>query len=186
MVSVMALSLFSCEKEKYVEITYDKICQASDFYIQGSSIYPIFEYDQCVDIKSRNFYESVDTSLFFKVKQLPFAKESRMYLSAIDWRITDISVVTLDNFDEDHPAGSSLDDVLKVSFFYHNKYIEIPLTEIEYGSLMLSDFHTYPEYNGDPPELNLVYPDDCWVRPAIEVTIEDAFGRCMIARIVKK
>lgn len=180
-VSIM-LVMLSCErKNEYVEITYDNICQVTDIYIQGSSIYPVYEYDQTSDAESRTFYADADTSLFFNIKQLPPAKNQYMSLSAMDWRITSISVVTLDNFDVDHPAGSSLNDILKVRFWYHKEIVEIPLGDVDYGSIMLADYYTYP-YPGDSVSLDLVYPNDCAVRPAIEVTIENAFGRCMTAR----
>ena len=176
------LVMLSCErKNEYIEITYDNICQVTDIYIQGSSIYPVYEYDQTSDAESRMFYVNADTSLFFEIKQLPPAKTQYMSLSAMDWRITSISVVTLDNFDADHPAGSSLNDVLKVRFWYHKEIMEIPLSDVVYGSIMLVDYYTYP-YPGDAVSLDLVYPNHCAVRPEIEVTIEDAFGRRMTAR----
>lgn len=177
----IAFTMLACERDKYVEITYDKICQVSDIYIQGSSIYPVYGYDQDFDAASRAFYQEADTSLTFKVRQLPEAKNQYMSLSAMDWRITSISVVTLDDFDTDHPAGSSLNDILKVRFWYHKEQKEIALKDVGYGSIMLVDYYTYP-IPGDFIEIDLVYPDDCTFRPAIEVTVEDAFGRSMTAR----
>lgn len=179
-VLMLSCVLFSCEREEYVEITYDRICRVSDLYLDGTTIRPVFDYDAGADAESRLFYAEADTSLFFKIRKLPAAKTAYMSLSSFDVRITDITVKTLQYYDENHPAGSSLDDVLNVSYCYKKQTVSIPVTEVKNHPIMLVDFYTY----ADSPEycFTLDFPKDAYLCEAMEVTIEDAFGRKMTIR----
>ena len=82
-------------------------------------------------------------------------------------------------FDEKHPAGSSLNDVLDISYWYKRAWLTKPVSEISYGSLMLADFlHGAENVFLDFPGLTLSrrIPDSRPL-PPVEVCLTDSFGR---------
>ena len=48
---------------------------------------------------------------------------------------------TLEDFDEKHPAGSLLNDVLEIEYFYKWSVLSAPMDSFQYGSLMLADYY---------------------------------------------
>lgn len=183
------LCLNSCDKEhknqEYVEETYVKIfkpqsIEARGIGEEGVAVLTVPEaYDKDFELDSRSFYSGLDTSLVFKGWRYKITNSNREMQEwcAIDYRITKINVVTLVDFDASHPAGSSLNDILKASYEYKHEFVSKKLSEISYGSLMLMDYFPYAT------DLSLlqIQPDvaNDVVPPALksyEVIIETAYG----------
>lgn len=73
-----------------------------------------------------------------------------------------------------------MNDILNIEYEYKNKRCLLPLTEVKYGTIMLSDYFPYdPEWRS----LFTLRPlDERMQMPRIEVRIEDAFGRTLTAQ----
>lgn len=172
--------LFSCEKEaEYIDTSYQMIYQASNIYLREGAV--LFEYDEnpTFDTDSRLFYQSADTSLTFKIARPNRSHPEYGVVCAVDWRISKIQVITLQDYDEDHPAGSSINDLLQIEYRYKDNSFTIPLTEVNYGVIMLCDFFPYRPYHSP---LLLQRRDKRKQMPRIEVRIDDAFGRTLTAQ----
>lgn len=143
-------------------------------------IQPLYAYDEAFEQESRQFYKSLDTTLVFKGYLKIRNKNMYMkYWNLLDMRIVSIEVIALESFDEKHPAGSSLNDVLNISYWYKRTWITKPVSEISYGSMMLADFIHGSEnvFLGYPGvTLSCKIPDSRPL-PPVEVRITDAFGR---------
>lgn len=173
----------SCERlAKYEEATYETIIQASGMYYYYGHICPIYntvKFDPSFDAESRAFYKSLDTVLTWK-RNVPknYMERASVTTCAVDWRITDISVTTLEDYDSSHPAGSSMDDILSVRYYFRDEMHTIRLADVKYGTIMLCDYHPYV------PDISpfILLPPDGAKLPAVEVTVEDSFGRSFTAR----
>lgn len=174
----------SCERlAKYEEATYNTIIQASGIYVFSGSICPIYntvKFDPSFDAESRAFYKSVDTVLTWKRKAPKnYLERASVTTCAVDWRISDISVTTLEDYDSSHPAGSSMDDILSVRYYFKDEMHTIRLADVKYGTIMMCDYHPYAP---DASPFILLPPDGANPLPAVEVTVEDSFGRSFTAR----
>ena len=179
---VSLILLTACHRDNVViDSSFTAILRISGIsYSENGILVPIFEnnpahtFDHNTDQESRAFYESVDTSLTFKMYPQKKIHPEWGDISAIDWRITTIKVISLEDYDEIHPKGSTLNDLLQIQFCYKSKYITIPLKQFEYGSLMLSDYYRF-----DPTHRNilLTYIQNQSAPSNIRITLEDAFGR---------
>ena len=143
-------------------------------------IQPLYSYDEAFEQESRQFYKSLDTALVFKGYLKIRNKNMYMkYWNLLDMRISSIEVTALAAFDETHPAGSSLNDILNISYWYKRIRITKPVSEISYGSMMLADFVHGSEnvFLGYPGvTLSRKTPDSSPL-PPVEVRLTDAFGR---------
>lgn len=181
---ILVAAACSCERlAKYEEATYETIIKASGIYVFGGSICPIYntvKFDPSFDAESRAFYKSLDTVLTWKriVPTHKYVEPENVTKCAVDWRITDISVTTLEDYDSSHPAGASMDDILSVRYNYKDEMHTIRLADVKYGTIMLCDYHPYV------PDLTpfILLPPDGAKLPAVEVTVEDSFGRSFTAR----
>lgn len=72
-------------------------------------------------------------------------------MSAIDWRITDLDIITLADWDESHKAGASVNDLFALSYSYCDSRYNIPLAQLKKGDVMLTDFFTPSAFEKDPP-----------------------------------
>lgn len=61
-------------------------------------------------------------------------------IAGIDWRVTRIDAFTVDDWDENHPAGSLINDLISVNYMFQNEWRFIPLSDFKYGDLMMSDY----------------------------------------------
>ena len=188
------LLVVSCEhaNQEFVEQGCSALYKVNtvqiDILSHSIEISPELSFDRSFDKESRQFYNSIDTSLVFKGwinKRGSYAAHRDAGWSLIDWRLTGIDVKTLEDFDEKHPAGSLLNDVLEIEYFYKWSVLSAPLDSFQYGSLMLADY--YPNRDDSSYTnggLCLCLPDgDIRALPKCEVTIEDFFGnRFTIAR----
>ena len=171
----------SCDrKQEMVDTSFLSIYTASGIHFSGvSSIEADCEYDAEFDSMSKLFYQEKDTSLCFrKIKTRKVEYEN---VCAIDWRMVDFDVITLIDYDKNHPAGSSLKDVLILQYWYKTKLIAIPLSEIKYGSIMLSDYYPFVPVRG---RLH-IHPFDeraSLVNTKLEVRITDDTGRVLTAQ----
>lgn len=190
---VASISLFclsSCiEKEhrnqEYAEETYVKIYkpQSVEAWGMGAAggtikIVPA-EYDKSFERESRSFYTSLDTSLVFKGWRYKITNGNRQLQEwcAIDFRITKIDVVTLEDYDASHPAGSSLNDLMRVSYEYMHEIVSKKLNDISYGNLMLIDYFPYSDAFNCIEISSDVAPDEVPLQfKSYEVTIETAYG----------
>lgn len=179
--STLLTALISCQEDNnYFETSYQAFFQVSSFSVFNMTVY----LDDCItseefDAASRVFYNEADTSLSFKLRRPTNAHPERGIIAAIDWRITSINVTTLEDFDKDHPAGSSMNDIVSFEYEYKNQRFSIPLSEIKFGSVMLVDF--YPAATDwRLPILRLNH--EGMQMPRIDVRIEDAFGRTLTAQ----
>ncbi len=165
----------------------------------------IGEKDEAFDAESRSFYSSVDTSLCFtgKVPYTAFNGGYRPVLSAVDWRISKMDVITLEDFDAAHPAGSSLMDLCELWYEYKHSDIIGPLKDVYLNPLMLTDYDPWNKGHHEILKIELhssadkippraEYPHykkrdydskDLTNFPAVEVRITDAFGREFIKRV---
>lgn len=143
-------------------------------------IQPQYSYDEAFELESRQFYKSLDTTLVFKGYLKIRNKNMYMkYWNLLDMRIASIEVTALAAFDEKHPAGSSLNDVLDISYWYKRARLTKPVSEISYGSIMLADFIWGAEnvFLGFPGlTLSRRIPDSRLL-PPVEVRLTDSFGR---------
>lgn len=144
-------------------------------------IQPLYEYDETFAAESRQFYEGLDTTLVFQGHLV--IRSSNMYMKwwdLLDMRISSLEVTALADYDAAHPVGSSLDDILNISYWYKRSRITKPVVGIAYGSMMLAD--CVPGADNiflDYPGLTLSAAQPL---PPVEVRITDAFGRDFTAR----
>ena len=152
-------------------------------------IQPLYSYDEAFEQESRQFYKSLDTALVFKGYLKIRNKNMYMkYWNLLDMRISSIEVTALAAFDETHPAGSSLNDILNISYWYKRIRITKPVSEISYGSMMLADFVHGSEnvFLGYPGvTLSRKTPDSSPL-PPVEVRLTDSFGREFTAATQEK
>ncbi len=178
-------SLSSCFYENF-EAEIEHIYKVDSISIlHGFVIFPHCTKDLTFDAESRQFYTAIDTSLVIKGRR----HKTKWWFpySAVDWRITKIDVITLEDFDENHLAGESLNDLLKIEYMPKecNHYITKQLSDIRYGDIMLS---YYNNALGDgflyvrSLLLNYIDQDRPTKLPNFEVRIEDAFGRVFVAK----
>lgn len=205
MIVLAIIMLSSCVKN-YKEIEeepYPSIFRVDQINVQismyGIEIKPVCaEFDKEFDTQSREFYSSLDTSLTYtgKVSVKKFNGGFREKPSAIDWRFNSIEIFTLEDFDPKHPAGSSLNDLCQIWYRYKHALVIRPLSDVRYGTLMLTDYYPYNEGFGETIQIYLydssvdipkmkVYPEYkkfTYQHPAesafpkVEVRITDAFG----------
>ena len=186
-VSAAVLSLTSCFKQEYVERTYTAMYRADSISRWGSRFIAYYTHDPAVEQEIREFYRSLDTSLIYKGYLLLYYGE-RQYETwcAIDWQITEMDVVCLKDWDEEHPAGSSIKEKCFIEYNYMHRPHSKPLTDIKYGELMLCDIYPLVDnrehftiHFKEPADETKYhrhraeFPDD----PMLELHVKDAFGR---------
>lgn len=187
-----ALALVSsCDLEhknqEYVEMSPVRMYQITGIKFIGPwTIMPAFtstyNFDTAFDKESRAFYSSIDTSLVYKgwVHKVSSSHPAD-YWCAADMRLTSIDVITLEDYDASHPAGSSLNDILQAVYWYKYQTVKKPLAEFGYGDLMLMDYFPYKD-GGNCISFDTLDPE--YTNPndkKHEIRIEDAFGNTFIA-----
>ena len=179
--AIIILLATACDhNDDYLETSFQAFYKLGGISISNACI----QLEGCTtnpefDAESRAFYQAADTSLTFKMRRPNRAHPERGTVGAIDWRITSIQVTVLENLDDSHPAGSSINDLVGFEYGYKNKWYSIPLSEIKYGAIMLIDY--YP-HDPDWWKPYLRFLSDLSPMPHIEVRIEDAFGRTLTAQ----
>jgi len=212
--AMFVLFLQSCVKttEAVVGEPYSRIYKVEDISIDivGDRINingNLADYDEEYDSDSRRFYKAIDTNLTYSGKRpaLTSATMSRSCWCAVDWRLCDVDIITLDDYDDAHKAGSSINDLCQVWYEYKHSYILRPLEDLTYGTAMLTDYYPYswssttvggfsiclfkrsednhpkkeyPEYKKFAYQRNNTTPF-----PPVEVRITDAFGREFIKSV---
>lgn len=173
------LPIMSCTREGIEVITYDRIYRVSGIFLSGGCIKPTCIYEDEANTNSKLFYESLDTSLFFKKKHT--SKVEYDEISAIDWRIENIIVEALDDYDQTHLAGACLNDVLMIRYEYKTNKVFCGLSDLHYGSLMLTDYYPYAK---DFSMLYLVPFDESQTLDGkrIRLTITDSFGNSFVTQ----
>lgn len=99
-----------------------------------------YEYDEAFAAESRQFYESLDTTLVFQWHLV--IRSSNMYMKwwdLLDMRISSLEVTALADYDAAHPAGLSLDDILNISYWYKRSRITTPV-EVRIADAFGRDF----------------------------------------------
>ena len=176
--SLIAFITQSCNREnEMIDTSFKSIYKVSEISLEGGTILPKYIDDNSTE--SRAFYESIDTALVFK--DIPSSKPEHKDVCAIDWRITDMDVITLTDYDASHPSGSSLKDILMLEYKYKKKHISIKVSDIKYGIVMLSDYYPYD------PDFSFLYLSPINERQSlygakVEVIIKDSFGRTLNAK----
>ena len=180
----------SCIKDKdYVEQSVSRIFKLEnielyDAPVEGWSpneigIQPIYSYEEAFDTESRQYYSSLDTLLVFKGKLK--ISNSNYYLknwNLIDLRITSMDIKTLIDIDGTHQAGTTINDLFSLSYWYKHSWLTIPVSDITFGSVMLGDFFPGEEGFRSLPGLTLSYCGYGSIPlPPIEIHITDSFGR---------
>ena len=188
-ISVSLVLLVSCKKD-YVRQEPGRIYRMDgiQLYTYPSEnlmpgcvgIQPHYDYDEAFEEESRQFYKSLDSTLVFKgYLKIRSSNLYMKYWDLLDMRISSIEVTALADFDEAHPAGSSLNDILNISYWYKRAWITKPVADISYGCMMLADCvpgaeNTFLSY----PGLTLSCKNaDSQPLPPVEVRITDSFGR---------
>ena len=144
--AILASSCIS-KYEKIESEPYESIYRVEDIKVK-KELYQLFispvigEKDEMFDAESRAFYKSVDTVFSFtgKVPYTAFNGGHRPVLSAVDWRILKIDIISLEDFDAAHPAGSSLMDLCELWYEYKHSDIIGPLKDVYLNPLMLTDY----------------------------------------------
>ena len=134
-VAAAAFSLASCFRPEYVERTYTAMYRADSIgRVVKRNFIAHYTRDPAVEQEIREFYRRLDTSLIYKGYLLLYYGE-RQYETwcAIDWQITEMDVICLKDWDEEHPAGSSIKEKCLIEYEYMHKYFSKPLTNIKYG-----------------------------------------------------
>lgn len=95
---------------------------------------------------------------YYAVLQFMAREEySPISMLAIDWRVTDIDIITQSPWDSNHPAGTSVKDFFSLKCLVSDKVVTIPLSDFKYGDWMLTDIlnihsfensDVYYPYNG--------------------------------------
>ena len=142
-------------------------------------IFPELITDKSVDVESRHFYNEIDTNLVFK-GWVKYRGAYRAHMesdwSLIDWRITGIEVKAIEDFDEKHPAGSSLNDVMELCYSYKKSFMIVPLSDFKYGRMMLTDY--YPGFDATGNEVLMrLGNDDTRRLPPCDITLTNYFGQ---------
>jgi hypothetical protein len=186
----MLAGLSSCIKDRnYIEQAVDRIYRLDGIEVYGQpveglgpndvAIQPLYTYSSDFDAVSRQYYAEVDTALMFSGNLIITNKN--YYLrnwNLIDLRFVSVEVIALVNFDDKHPAGSSLNDFFSLSYWYKHSLYTIPVSDIEYGLVMLGDFFPSSEGFCSLPGLVLTFNgNESLDIPPIEVRITDAWGR---------
>lgn len=188
--SILLLCFSSCiEKEhrnqEYVEETYVKIYKPQSFEVRSigkASVDLKFvpaEYDRKFELESRSFYSNLDSSLVFKGWRYKITNSNREMQDwcGLDMRITRIDFITLEDFDSSHPAGSSLNDLMRVRYEYMHEIVSKRLNDVSYGTLMMIDYFPYSEGFDSFEIASDVAPDEVPLQfKAYEVIIETAYG----------
>ncbi len=142
-------------------------------------IIPSVTEDWTFDAESRQFYIAADTSLVIKGRRHKLSSKWEYMFWAIDWRITKIDVIAMEDYDENHPAGEPLNDLFSITYRCRDrKEIEMPVSEIGYGDIMLG----YYVPGGIENYCLKLWPKEGATKPSkFEIRIEDAFGRVFVA-----
>ena len=82
-------------------------------------IIPSVTEDWTFDFESRQFYIASDTNLVVKGRR--HITHWWIDYEAIDWRITKIDVIALEDYDENHPAGELLNDLFNIIYFCRDR-----------------------------------------------------------------
>ena len=177
------------EKEEYVEIDPDYIFKPDSLKMQGQYIIiaPKLPFDYDFYNNSRDYYQSADTMLTFKGdrEKMSYEQKKSEGWCLLDWRIKSISVITLVDYDTSHPKGSSLNDLLGIKYWYKFTEVEKPLSNFEYGDLMLGDYYPYQNQWSPKQSLFLFFlnRETPWFTTGTyEIQIEDAFGRTIVLK----
>ncbi|MBR3074268.1 MAG: hypothetical protein IKH11_00740 [Bacteroidales bacterium] len=190
--AAFALALLSsCDLEhknqEYVEMSPVRMYQITGIKFCGPwTIMPAFtstyNFDTAFDKESRAFYSSIDTSLVYKGwVHKATSSHPADYWCAADMRLTSIDVITLEDYDASHPAGSSLNDILQIKYWFKYQLITKPLAEFGYGDLMLMDYFPY-EDGRNSISFDTLDPEYTSPREIKhEIRIEDAFGNTFTA-----
>ena len=165
----------SCLDKEYVNnVTYERIYHADSLYFRGRGVVAATcSWDKVSDEKSRQYYKDAGISLCYSGwRKRDWWKHG---WSAVDWRITKIEFITNVDYDAAHPAGSSLNDVVEVWFFYMYDVVRKRLDELETEGLALTDYYR----NDGIPGIFIFHKTDDSLPPLISFTIRihDAFGR---------
>lgn len=173
---IIMLSVVSCREDgKYVDVSYEQIYTKAQYALNGSIIEYCAEYDETSDSESRMFYLAQDTSFTFKRRErIRFNKPEYETLCAMDLRITDIQVYAVDKFDDEHPAGSCVNDKLNVEYYYKDEIVKYPLSDIDAKPIMLADYYPYAKPFRSNISFSVIDTNDCFY--PYEVLITDGFG----------
>ena len=176
---LLLVHLSSCTRTNTIDVSYSAFYKVASFSLRGTTIIPQCIYDEETDASSRYFYNSLDSLLVFQ-KNRSYTHWEHNDVCAVDWRITKMDIIALEDYDSSHPAGSSLNELFTLEFWYKSKRVSLPIIEVRYGALMLSDY--YP-YDIDFSNLYLRPTDDLAPLSSIKikVVIQDAFGRTIEA-----
>ena len=172
---LLLLVTTSCRSQNDIEKTcYTTLYSLSGISIRGTSIYPDCTYNNDSDLSSKSFYQLLDTSLCFQ-RIKPHHVEHQD-ICAIDWRVTDINILALEDYDLEHKAGSSLNDLFLLEYWYKTKRISIPVTDVKYGTLMLADYYPFDPLFYGPLYLRQANELSPSPHTSFKVIIKDAFG----------
>lgn len=110
---------------------------------------------------------------------------NEIHMRAIDWRISDIDIIAINDWDDHIPSGSSIKELFNIQFRFNDNLTVVPLANFSYGSMMLSDYGIHADsfwLYGDElsifPQLFLRDKQDMAKldKSTIEVRIKDNFG----------
>ena len=187
--SIMA-GLSSCIKDwNYIEQPVDRIFRLEGIELYGQqieglgpndvAIQPQYIYSSDFDTVSRQYYADKDTSLMFCGNLTITGKNYYLkHWNLIDLRFVSVDVISLVDFDDKHPAGSSINDFFSLSYWYKHRLYTIPVSDVEFGRVMLGDFFPSTEGYCSLPGLVLTFNGkESLDLPPIEVRITDAWGR---------
>jgi hypothetical protein len=179
----LLLSFLFCggcqETKQAVEISYAHLYGVDSITVESKSMAIIPYYSRVEDDSSRRaFYADLDTSLLYQgVLYQDFADDLRNNWCALDLRINNIEITSLINLDSQHPAGSIVNDLFSIRYFYKLHPVEKSLASFHYGDLMLCDL-----YFSSPVLLLCLKTEDkdnylAQPGPCFEIRIKDAFGK---------
>lgn len=181
---LIMVSLSGCHiHEEYMEMAPTFIFKASIglFLFQQNIVCPepADPYDLNFSYESKSFYAGLDTSIIFKGyrEKMSFDQKMTEQWALLDWRLRSIDVITLVDYDQQHPAGSSLNDIMGMRYYYKFSERDIPLKDFKYGDLMLSDFCGEGNLKSFLRLYFIGHEEKLLDNDTYEVHIEDAFGQ---------
>lgn len=164
------LSLTSCfkirrpPKETYVEHEYGIFYRVTELrcsYQRGDDAYYVLLHPTLAEASAEkmeivSFYGNKTVyrgrQYYYEIPKTGTDYAPIPSMNAIDWRITEIDLIALNDWDSTHPEGSSLKELFSLRYLYNDSVITVPLNELTFGGFMLSDTPS------DNPDRSDIYP----------------------------
>lgn len=142
---VLCLVATSCFRHYDVLVEYNMLFTINNIKMEDANklLFSINEFNNEITAEGKAYYEEKDT-LLAVVRIIRYNPPHSV--QAIDLRLTDLNITALENYDENHPKGTSLNDILNIKYKYKdNWHLLVDLTNFTFGDLMLIDYNYWED-----------------------------------------